>query len=101
MHYPYAAIDTGNSFIRPTLKTSNTRLPLPSPHHHASHDSCSHNKPSHDSRTYHPLFGNLLINQPLQAACLQVRGFQLQEQLVISSGLSVVAELVVSKGEIV
>jgi hypothetical protein len=76
-------------------------LSFPSPHHHASNNSSGNNQSSHDGGTHHSLLCNLVIDQTLQAACLQIRGLQLEQQLIISSCLGVVTELVVSESEVV
>lgn len=68
---------------------------------HGSHDTRRDGDPTHDGRTEQALLCDLIVHQLPQALCLHVAGLELQQVVIVPSGLGVIPQLVVSQGEVV
>jgi hypothetical protein len=78
------------------------RLPLPRTlQQKAPHNPRRNRDSSHDSHAHHALLCHLIIDQVLQAASLQIRRLQLQQQLVVPPCFCVVSQLVVAQRKVV
>jgi hypothetical protein len=75
--------------------------PPPAPQQNRANQPRRNSDSTDNRRANKPLLGDLVVDETLEASGLQVRGLQLEQQLVVSAGLCVVAELVVAEGEVV
>lgn len=76
--------------------------PLPrSPENQPSNHTRCDSQPAHDRRAHQALLVDLVVNQPFEAACLQVRRLEPQQQLVVPARVGVVAQLVVAQRQVV
>jgi hypothetical protein len=79
-----------------------TRLPPPSRfQQECAHQPRSDCDASHDCSAYETFLGNLVVDETLQASGLQICWLKFEQQLVVPPGLRIVAEFVVSEGEVV
>lgn len=84
------------------LPSSNMHPPWPSPPPHALEEETAQHRGSngdaaHDGRSQKPLLGHLVVDQALEAGRLEVTRLLLQQSVVVSPCLAVVAQLVVSE----
>lgn len=76
-------------------------LPLGTLENQAANNASSNSQTADNGHTDQALPGNLVVNQALEALGLQIVLLQIEQQLVVASGLGVIAQLVVAEGEVV
>lgn len=69
--------------------------------YHATHNSCGDGKASHNSHAHQTLLVDFVLDQLAQALRLQIVRLDLHEVVVVSLRFSIVAEFVVSEGDVV
>lgn len=80
------------------------RLPLPpscSFKYHSAYSSRCNGHTTEYCYSQQTFFGDLVINEPSQTPGLQIRWLVIEEEVIVSAGLCVIAQFVVSESQIV
>lgn len=75
--------------------------PFRVPQQESADDAGSDANAANDGDAQEALLGDLVVDELAQVGGLEVGGLLVEEQVVVAAGLAVVAELVVTKGEVV
>lgn len=75
--------------------------PARAPDEQASHYTCGHRDAAHDGNAHQTLLRDAVVDECLQAAGLEIGRLEVEQQLVVTAGLGIVAELVVAKRKVV
>lgn len=75
--------------------------PFRVPQQESTDDAGSDANAANDGDAQEALLGDLVVDELAQVSGLKVGGLLVEEQVVVATGLAVVAELVVAQGEVV
>lgn len=101
-HHTYIYLENHAAYIAHESTLLWSRSPPPSRfQQECAHQPCSNCDASHDCSAYETFLGDLVVDETLQASSLQICWLKFEQQLVVPPGLRIVAEFVVSQGEVV